>query len=122
LEQLTVYHKGHIPFLHKREFRPLLSMSENSGNKLLGRWLSVAPAFPLISPVPLCTDTEAQCATRNGRTGFDVLLQSSWYILVSTGAVMGLIVVLACSIVLLGVHLSITHARGVLAELSAHLR
>jgi len=68
-------------------------------------------------------DAEAQCATRDRRTtGLDVLLQSSWYILVSTGAIMGLIVVLACSIVLLGLHLSITQARGIFAELSAHLR
>jgi hypothetical protein len=87
-----------------------------------GIWVPVTRRLPLISHV-LHTDAEAQCATRDRRTtGLDVLLQSSWYILVSTGAIMGLIVVLACSIVLLGLHLSITQARGVFAELSAHMR
>lgn len=50
---------------------------------------------------------------RYGRTGLDVLVQSAWYVSVSTGALMALVLVLACSTFLLGVHIGVGHVRGV---------
>lgn len=46
----------------------------------------------------------------------EMILTSGWYIFVSTGAVLALVLVLAASTVLLGVHLGISQARGAFTE------